>query len=126
MMSLTVIMALMFLFLLVKFPKCIFGFMLILGGLVIGALAFLFFYIRSFVPAIIMCVVGALLIIVVCCSMKRVMTGFALLNVASKFLSEKPSTFVAPIVVLFFIIVFEVFWALSLAGIQIYTGNAQT
>ena len=103
-MSLTVIMALMFLFLLVKFPKCIFGFMLILGGLVIGAL----------------------LIIVVCCSMKRVMTGFALLNVASKFLSEKPSTFVAPIVVLFFIVVFEVFWALSLAGIQIYTGNAQT
>ena len=106
MMTFTVVMALLFLLLLAKFPKCIFIFMLILGAVLMGAITFLFFYIRSFVPAIVMCVVSGLLILVVCCSLKRVMTGFALLNIASRFLSERPSTFVAPIVVLFFIVVF--------------------
>jgi hypothetical protein len=49
-----------------------------------------------------------------------------LLNIASKFLLEKTFTFLAPAFTLIFVVVFEAFWVLSLAGITIYQGNAKT
>ena len=126
MMTLTIFMAIIFLFLLVKFPKCIFATMLVLGGLLIAAITVLLFYIGALVPAIIMCVIFVVLICILACTFKKIITGIVLLNIASKFLMEKPSTFIAPIFTLIFVLAFEGFWAMSIAGITIYQGNAKT
>lgn len=126
MMALTVIMAMLFLCLLVRFPQCVFVTMLVLGFLLLGAVTALLFYIGALVPAIIMCVIIGVMVIILCCTFKKIKTGIALLNIASRFLSEMPSTFLAPIFILIFILTFEVFWAMSLAGITIYKGNATT
>lgn len=39
---------------------------------------------------------------------------------------EKPSVFIAPFILSFIIIAFEVFWLVSLVAISLYTGNAKT
>ena len=54
MMGLTLLMAVLFLFLLVKFPYCIFVSMLFIGTFLIGAVTALLFYIKELLPAIIM------------------------------------------------------------------------
>lgn len=86
-MAFTVVMAALFLCLLVKFPKCIFVSMLIFGFLLIGAITALLFYIGALVPAIIMCVLMGILLLILCCTYKKIKTGIALLNIASKFLA---------------------------------------
>ena len=126
MMGLTVMMAILFLCLLVRFPKCIFITMLILGALLMGTITALLFYVGALVPAIILCVLSFVLVVVLICTFKKIRTGIVLLNIASKFLLEKPSTFLAPVFVMIFILVFETFWAMSLAGITIYKGSGSS
>ncbi len=126
MMGLTLLMAVLFLFLLVKFPYCIFVSMLIIGTVLIGTVTALLFYIKALVPAIIMCILCFILFCVLACTFRKIKTGIVLLNIASKFLLAKPFTFLAPAFTLIFVVVFEAFWVLSLAGITIYQGNAKT
>ena len=126
MMGLTVMMAILFLCLLVRFPKCIFITMLILGALLMGTITALLFYVGALVPAIILCVLSFVLVVVLICTFKKIRTGIVSLNIASKFLLEKPSTFLAPVFVMIFILVFETFWAMSLAGITIYKGSGSS
>ena len=98
-------MAILFLCLLVRFPKCVFITMLILGAALMGTITALLFYIGALIPAIIMCILSFVLVVVLLCSFNKIRTGIVLLNVASKFLLEKPSTFLAPVFVMIFIVV---------------------
>lgn len=106
MMALTVVMAVLFLCLLVRFPKCIFVTMLILGALLMGTITALLFYVGALVPAIVLCVLSFVLVVVLCCTFRKIRTGIVLLNIASRFLMEKTSTFLAPVFVMIFILVF--------------------
>lgn len=91
-----------------------------------GTITALLFYIGALIPAIIMCILSFVLVVVLLCSFNKIRTGIVLLNVASKFLLEKPSTFLAPVFVMIFIVVFECYWAMGLAGITLYKGGAST
>lgn len=124
MMALSFLMSIVFLCLLTRFPTCIFITMLILGAILFAAVTVLLFYAQALIPAIIMCILFILLIIVLCCTFNKIRTGLVLLKIASRLLAEKPSIFLAPIFVMIFIIAFEAFWAMSLAGITIYKGGA--
>lgn len=106
MMGLSIIMAVVFLCFLVRFPKCVFIFMMVLGVLLLIAITALLFYVRAFAAAIILCVLIIALVGVLFCTFPKLKTGLILLNIASKFLSERPSVFVAPVFVLIFIVVF--------------------
>lgn len=106
MMAFTVVMAMLFLCLLVKFPKCVFATMMVLGFLLLGAITALLFYVGALAPAIIMCVFMGIIFIILCCTYKKIKTGIALLNIASKFLAEMPSTFLAPVFIMIFILTF--------------------
>lgn len=91
-----------------------------------GTITALLFYVGALVLAIILCVLSFVLVVVLICTFKKIRTGIVLLNIASKFLLEKPSTFLAPVFVMIFILVFEAFWAMSLAGITIYKGSGSS
>lgn len=106
MMGFSILMAAVFLFLIVKFPKFVFIFMLVLGLAFFSSVTALLFYIEAFVPAIILCVIIGLLLFILICTWKKIKTGLALLSVASKFLIERPGVIFAPIAVLLFVIVF--------------------
>lgn len=106
MMALSFVMAVLFLCLLVRFPACVFVVMLVLGVGMFAAVTGLLFYAQAWLPAVVMCVLFVLLVVVLCCTFKKIRIGLVLLKIASRLLIEKPSIFLAPIFVMIFIISF--------------------
>lgn len=124
MVLLSIVLAIVFLLLLVKFPKCVFYTMLILGALLILALAVGMFLAQNPIGG---GVVLALLVVyaaAIYCSREKIQAGVVLLETAANFIAERPSVFIAPIALLMIIVAFEIFWLVSLVAISLYHGNA--
>lgn len=119
------LLAILFLVLLVKFPKCVFYTMLILGGLLLLGLSILLFSFQQYAAAGIILFIFLLYLLFLYCSREQIRVGIVLLETAATFIAEKPSVIIAPFSILFIVIIFEVFWLTSLVGISLHTGNSQ-
>jgi len=64
--------------------------------------------------------------IVFCCNRDKIRVGIVLLETASKFVAEKPTIFIAPFLLIINVLIFEVFWLISLVAIVLYKGKATT
>jgi hypothetical protein len=126
MIVLSVVLAVVFLCLIIKFPSCMFYSMLILGAILILALAILLFVVGSVAGGVIFLVILLIYLLVIWCSRDKIKIGIVLLETAARFLSEKPTVFLAPLFVMLIVGIFELFWIASLVAISVYTGNAKT
>jgi hypothetical protein len=126
MIALSVVLAILFLCLLVKFPKCIFYTMLIVGAILIIALSILFFTMGQYVAGGIGLAILVFYGIFLYCFKDQMMTGIMLLETASDFVMEKPSVFLAPIILGIVVFAFELFWLVSLVAITLYPVTASS
>lgn len=106
MIALSVVLAIAFLCLMVKFPTCMFYTMLGLGAVLILALAILLFVAESIVGGIIFLVIFLIYLLVLFCAREKIRVGIALLETASRFLMEKPTVFLAPFALFIAVIIF--------------------
>lgn len=123
MVGLAIILSVIFLVLLIKFPRCMFYTMLAVALILITALMVLMFYSGVIIAGIVLLLMllgfGCFLF----CVRGKIRAGVVLLNTASKFIGAKPTVLLAPFLVLFFVLLFEVFWIASMTGITLYEGN---
>lgn len=87
MIVLSVVLSLLFLLLLIKFPKCMFYSMLIFGGLLILALAIIMFIAGSYVGGALILVLFLIFAVVMYCNRDKIQIGVVLLETAARFIS---------------------------------------
>lgn len=113
---LSLILAVGFIFLVKKFPKCmiysmIVAFYLILVALIVlGIINGIWWLVITF---------GVMLLVTSCilfCFRDRIVTGIILLRVSANFISEKPSVYLAPLYPLIFAVIFFVYWIAALVS----------
>ena len=117
-----VILAVLFLCLILKFPKCMFYTMLAVGALLILALAVILVISQQFVGGAIFFGIFLLYILAIYCSRDKIRIGTVLLETAARFVAEKPTVFLAPFVILFILAGFQLFWIVSFVAITLYGG----
>lgn len=119
MLVLTVILGAVMVILIAKYPRCV---IYTMGVLVIGlivVIAILLFAAGSAIGGILVLAIAAIFITVFYCVRNSLDTGIALLKVSGQFLTEKPLTFLAPFFVGILVLIFLVFWVLSLVSIEL-------
>ena len=113
---LAIVLSILFMFLIKKFPKCMVYSMIVMiylvfiALIVLGIINQIWWMVASF--AISLLVITCILF----CFRSSLSTGIVLLQVASTFLSEKPSVYIAPLYPLIFAIIFFVFWITALTA----------
>lgn len=113
---LSLVLAIIFLFMVKKFPKCMIYSLIIVFYLVLIALIIL-----GIVNGIwwMVATFGVILLVISCvlyCFRSRILTGILLLKVAADFISERPSVYLAPLYPLVFAIIFFIYWVAAMVG----------
>lgn len=108
--------AILYMFLLKTFPKCVVYTMIVLiyaifiALIILGIINQIWWMVITF---------GITLLLISCmlwCFWDQLKTGIVLLKIAATFLSEKPSAYLAPLYPLFFGIIFFVFWVAAMVA----------
>lgn len=113
---LSIVLAIGYILLIKNFPKCMIYSMILLFYLVLVALIVLGIINQIWWMVI---TFGVIILITTCilfCFRDRIVTGIILLKVASSFISEKPSVYLAPFYPLIFGIIFFIYWIAALLG----------
>ena len=126
MIALSVVLAIVFLLLLMKFPKCMFYTMLAVTTLLMIVLAIVCFAQGIIVMGIIILVALFFFGCFLYCCRDQIEIGIVLLGLASRFIKEKPTVLLSPFFMMIFVIIFEAFWLASFVGIVLYEGDAKT
>ena len=106
MVALSVVLAVAFQCLLIKFPQCMFYAMLILGGIFMIALAIIMIIAGGIAGGIVFGVITIIYFVVIFCNKNQIRIGTVLLETASRFILEKPSVFMVPFIMLFIVLLF--------------------
>lgn len=106
MIILSIILAIVFMCLLSKFPKCMFYSMLAFTAIVLIVLTIVMFVSGAIVVGVILLILLLLYGCFLCCSREQIKIGIVLLDTAADFLLEQPSVFCAPIFLTFFVLIF--------------------
>lgn len=106
MILLSIVISIVFLMLLVKFPKPMFYAMIIITFLILLAVV-----IVSFIAGAIVVGISAMIILLIygCflfCVRDKIPEGIVLLRLASSFIAHKPSIFLAPFFMMIFVVIF--------------------
>lgn len=126
MIVLSIVLAVAFQCLLLKFPKCMFYTMLILGGVFMLVLAIIMVIAGALAGGIIFAIVTIIYFIVVFCNKSQIRVGSVLLQTSARFILERPSVFIIPFIMLLIVLAFEIFWLASLIGITLFAGDSIT
>lgn len=122
----SIVLSLLFLILLIKFPKPMFYGMCILALLTFLAVTVACFIVQAYPMAIIMLLMILIYACVFYCARDKIPEGIILMKVANKFISQRPSIFLAPLFVMIFVILFEVFWLGGIIGVSLMKIEAST
>ena len=106
MIAFAMVLALLFLFLLVKFPKPMFYGMCFITAAILIGIVIVSFVVGAYFVGIIALVILALYACVYFCSRDKIAEGIVLMQVACKFISQKPSIFLIPFFMMLFVVVF--------------------
>lgn len=123
---LSFVMSIVFLLLVKKFTKCmvytliVLFYLAVIALIVIGAINGYWWMVIVF---------GITLLIttcMLCCFKERIRVGILLMQVASQFISEKPSVYVAPLYPFFWGLLFFVYWLVALLAVTYTIYSKQT
>ena len=106
MIGLAIVLSIIFMCMLSRFPKCMFYTMLILTAILLIALIIAMFAAGSIVGGVLLLIVLLIYGCFLCCCREEIRVGIVLLETSANFLLEKPSVYCAPIFITFFVIIF--------------------
>ena len=119
MLAFTFILAIVFLILVSKFPKCMIYTGLVLAAIILVALGIALLASGVIIGAVMIFGLLALSACLLYCFREQLEQGIVLLKVTGDFLLEKPTVFLAPFFVGIFVVIFFLFWVASLVAIML-------
>lgn len=108
------------------FPKPMVYFMIVLSMGTIATLALLGLFTGNLGLAISMGVTFLIYGLLLCCLWKKLHTGIAMISVATKFMSDKPTVFLSPIVKLILTTIVGFFYAFALSATVAVSNHKQS
>lgn len=117
MLVLSILIAIIFVLLLKKFPACMVYGMIALIFIVLIAVIILGFVVSNYWLSIICVVILLFLALFLFCYREKLKLGILLLEVAADFITEKPTVYIAPLYPLIMSLLFCLFWVFSFIAI---------